>query len=156
MIAINKDERINLFWNSFLIKFRYPDSVPCKRIFTFSLEQKESIRLLRLVASRKKDLAISPFSSYSDLDEIPKAGDLSIVTDSTGYPHFVIETVSAEIVPFSAVDFEHAKRVDDITSLLKWQLEHINRFKETGKHSGFDFSSDSPVICEEFRLVYRE
>ena len=154
MIAINKDERINLFWNSFLIKFRYPDSVPCTRIFTFSLEQKESIRFLRLIASNKKDIAISPFSSYSDIDEIPKPGDLSI--DSTGYPHFVIETVSAEIVPFSAVDFEHAKRDDDITSLLKWQLEHINSFKEIGKRSGFTFSSDSPVICEEFKLVYRE
>lgn len=154
MVTIHSDRRINIFWNGFLEKAKLPETTKCRRIFSFSRDQRESMRLLRLAYSGKKTLVFSSFNSYSDVEAIPKPGDISIVTESGGFPYCVIRTEAIEIIPFKRIDFSLTQLDDETKSLLSWQIDHIAQYKAEGRYYGYTFSSESPIVCERFSVCY--
>lgn len=156
MVNIHTDRRINIFWNGFLTKKKLPESTRCHRIFAFSTDQRESMRLLRLAYAGKKELIFSSFNSYQDVEAIPKPGDISIVTESGGFPYCVIETQKIEMLPFKQIDFSLIQRDDETKSLLSWQIEHLSQYKKEGELYGYQFSSESPIVVETFKVIYRE
>ena len=153
-VTISDDRRINLVWNSFLIKTGLPEDTKLKRCITFSDNQRESIDMLRSASLGQKDLHLTAFSAYKDVVDIPVPGDFSIVTTAEGFPYCVILTKSVDIVSFKTIDFENANRFCPTEKLLTWQLKNLPRFKAQAEKNGFSFTYDSPVVFEVFELLY--
>lgn len=87
----------------------------------------------------------------------PRPGDLSIVTDWAGQPLCVIETEVVEIVPFRDVTEEFAAREGEGDgSLAFWRRAHRDFFTRRCAANGRDFDEEMLVVCERFRVVYRD
>ncbi len=86
----------------------------------------------------------------------PKSGDLSIVTDWTGQPLCVIETVAVEILPFEEVSEEFAAAEGEGDgSLSSWRRAHWAYFGRECARIGREASATMPVVCERFSVIYR-
>lgn len=112
--------------------------------------------LLSLILTGMKTATTSCLLGYQAANEkIPKTGDLSIVTDWNGTPSCVIETMNVIILPFNEMTFEICKKEGEDSCLQSWQTTHFDLFTNEGKELGYAFTWNSPVVFEEFRVVYQ-
>lgn len=89
-------------------------------------------------------------------EQIPGAGEFSIILDGAGQPRAVIETTDVCVVPFGEVDAAQAwAEGEDDRSLDAWRAIH-ERYWRSHSENPRGWAPDMPVICERFRLVYRE
>jgi uncharacterized protein YhfF len=87
---------------------------------------------------------------------LPKAGDLSIVTNFAGDPLCVIETQRVDIVSFKDVSKEFAATEGEGDgSLAYWRRAHEAFFGRECRRIGRQPTQDMPVVCERFEVVYR-
>lgn len=113
--------------------------------------------LLALVLDGIKTGTASSLWDYeANGDPLPAAGELSIILDGTGAPRAVIETTEVGIVPFSEVTAEHARAEGEGDRTLEAWREIHERYWRTHSESPRGYEPDMPVVCERFRLVYRE
>lgn len=111
--------------------------------------------LLSYILSGRKRATTSSLTAYQKSDEpLPKAGDLSIVTDWDGTPKCVIETTAVTILPFCNVTFDICSREGEDDILETWQNTHFKIFTEEGKEAGYVFTFDTPVVFEDFKVIY--
>lgn len=149
-------EKIDIFWNTFLEKTNRSKTTKYLDIFHFELTKKLANELLRLVLIGQKKATASSLWAYElEGDEIPKVGDLSIVTDWEGIPRCVIETTEITVIPFSDITYDICKREGEDDTLESWRAGHIGYFKEEGIEIGYTFSDDMPVVFEDFEVVYK-
>lgn len=148
-------EKIDIFWNMFLKETSRPETTKYLDIFHFELTEKWANELLRLVLIGQKRATSSSLWGYEiEGENIPKVGDLSIVTDWEGVPRCVIETTEITVIPFSDITYDICKREGEDDTLESWRAGHIRYFKEEGNEIGYAFSDDMPVIFEDFEVVY--
>ena len=85
--------------------------------------------------------------------ELPRVGELSIVTDSAGEPRALLRTTEVTVVPFDQVSAEHAAAEgEDDRTLESWRTEHEKYWRRV---LGDDqFSPSMQVVAERFELVY--
>ncbi|GAB4077364.1 ASCH domain-containing protein [Nostocoides australiense] len=109
--------------------------------------------LLALVLAGTKTGTAGALVDYeADGDEPERPGDLAIILDGRAHPRAVIETTAVSIVPFDQVDAEHARSEGegDLT-LESWREIHERFFTA---YSSAGFTSDMPVVCQRFRVLY--
>ena len=83
--------------------------------------------------------------------ELPGAGDLSIVLDGRGEPHALIVTTQVDVVPFDEVDADHALAEGEGDRTLEgWREEHRKYFRRIGL-----FTEDMRVVLERFEVLYQ-
>lgn len=115
-------------------------------------------QLAKLVCKGIKTATASGYDLYA-LDEeepMPAAGDYSVILNSRDEPACVICTTRTYTVPFCNVSAEHAFREGEgDRSLAYWRQVHWDFFTQEYMQYGLTFSEDSPVVCEEFELVFR-
>lgn len=88
--------------------------------------------------------------------DAPKPGDLSIVTNWSGMPLCIIETLSTEVVPFDEVTAEFAATEGEgDKSLAYWRTEHWAFFSRECSQIGRQPTAQMPVLCEKFQVIYR-
>ena len=104
----------------------------------------------------KTGTASSLWDYEANGDPLPAAGELSIILDGTGAPRAVIETTEVAIVPFGEVTAEHARAEGEGDRTLEAWREIHERYWRAYSESPRGYESDMPVVCERFRLVYRE
>ncbi len=112
--------------------------------------------LLGLVLAGPKRATAGALWSYElDGDPIPAAGGYSVVTDGEGRARAVLRTVSAEVVPFDQVtpEFAAAEGEGDL-SLEYWRDGHWRYFTAELVPHGIEPTTDMPVVCERFEVVY--
>ncbi len=120
----------------------------------FAGDENTSNYLLDLVLAGRKRASSSSLEAYRIQDEdIPKVGELSIVTDWNGRPHCVVKTTKVHVIPYREITFEIAKLEGEDDSLESWRDKHEMFFRKEGKELGYDFTEDMDVIFEEFELV---
>jgi uncharacterized protein YhfF len=87
---------------------------------------------------------------------IPQAGLITIALDGRGQPLCIVETTEVAIRRYSEVDadFARAEGEGDL-SLNYWQKAHRNFFSRTLPKIGKEFSEEMPLVCEEFRVIYK-
>jgi uncharacterized protein YhfF len=84
--------------------------------------------------------------------DVPRVGDLSIVTDAAGEPKAVLRTTEVEVVAFDQVTAEHAVAEDGAGATLEaWVTEHEASF---GGVLGDAFTPASEVVLERFEIIY--
>ena len=149
-------EKVDLFWNEFLKETKRPDTTKYLDIFHFEISEKLANELLHLVLIGQKKATASSFWGYElEGENIPKVGDLSIVTDWEGVPRCVIETIAIAVIPFSDITYDICKREGEDDTLESWRAGHIRFFKEEGSEIGYEFRDDMPVVFEDFEVVYQ-
>ena len=120
----------------------------------FELTESACNQLLDLVLAGKKRATSSSLLSYRmEGEEIPKAGDLSVITDWDGNPRCVIRTVRVTRLPYKDITFDLAGREGEDDTLESWRNNHEKFFREEGKELGYEFAEDMTVVFEEFEVV---
>ena len=85
----------------------------------------------------------------------PGVGERTIVVDGRGSPLCIIETTEVEIRAFAEVDERLAyDEGEDDRSLESWRRAHWAYFSRTLPRIGRQPSSDMPLVCERFRVVF--
>ncbi len=88
--------------------------------------------------------------------EIPRVGLKTMVLDGRHSPLCIIETTEVEIRSFSGVDTQFAfEEGEDDRSLESWQREHWKYFSRVLPKIGKQPTSEMPLVCERFRVVYK-
>lgn len=146
------------FWSRFTNVY---GEVPPERlyeVFQFGDSAALADELAALVLSgRKRATAGSLWTVEARGMRPPRAGDLSIVTNSAGKPLCVIQTAGVEIVPFDEVSAEFAASEGERDgSLASWREDHTSFFTRDCARIGRAFNTSMPVVCERFAVVYSE
>jgi len=147
---------VDQYWKEFQIKIG--TNKEYIEAFYFCNNEKDANELAELVLLGKKCATASNYLVYEQENEsLPKSGDFSIVTDFTGKPLCVIETTEVEIVSFKDVTPEFAeKEGEGDLSLEYWRNAHKYFFTQELKEIGKEFCEDILVVCESFKVVYKQ
>jgi len=147
--------KVEDFWQGFLKEAGLDSSTKYYESFYFANEEWADI-LLGLVLEGTKTATCGCKPSYeAEGEELPSVGGYSIVTDFSGVPHCVIRVTSVTILPFKEVTWDMAKLEGEDEVLQTWQDGHRHFFELEGDEYGFTFTDDTPVVFEEFEVVYR-
>lgn len=149
------DKQTEAYFQQFLRATGRPETRPMYSSFYFGLDEMLAQELLALVLSGKKRATSSSlYSFFSQGEELPRPGDLSVITDFAGKPHCVMETTRITILPFSAMTYDICRREGEDSSLASWQKGHVSFFSAEGKELGYAFTWDMPVVFEDFKAVW--
>lgn len=142
--------RIEEFRAEFLAAKQLPDSTEINRIIKLGADD------LRLVTrGKKRAISINPAGLEGKNATLPKRGKYTIITDEDGIPRCVIKTTSVKYTSFKDVTPELAAKDGGFASAEEWQSERSRIFSEEAAALGYEFSWDTTVIFEEFRLEYK-
>lgn len=85
---------------------------------------------------------------------LPKVGDLNIITTTMGEYKTLIEITNVQILPFKKVDEKHAyKEGEGDKSLEYWRKVHEDFFKNELKKLGDTFDENDLIVLEEFKVL---
>lgn len=110
-----------------------------------------------LVLSGRKSATCSAVWEYEAKNEpFPQVDTLWLVLDGRNKPMCVVETIEVTICPYNEVDadFARAEGEDDL-SLESWREGHKRFFTRTLAPINKNFSTDMPLVCERFRVIYK-
>ena len=112
--------------------------------------------LAKLVLDGIKTATASAGSLYEiEGEELPKAGQYSVILNSQEEAVCVIRTDRVFVVPFKDVDSTQAYREGEgDRSLSYWRQVHQRFFIEELMEAGLNFDENIPVVCEEFSKVF--
>ena len=124
--------------------------------WAFGADAAQADRLLDLVLAGRKTATASAASDYAEADEpLPAVGDLSILLDGAGEPRALIRTTRVQVVPFAAVDAEHAAAEGEgEATLASWRADHAHFFAASARAAGLASVEELPVVLERFRLLH--
>ena len=110
-----------------------------------------------LIADGTKTATCSALWEYEAEDEpLPQVGLKSVVLDGKGDPLCIVETTEVEVRPYEEVDagFAYEEGEGD-RSLEYWREAHWSFFSRTLPNMGKEPTTDMPLVCERFRIVYK-
>lgn len=112
--------------------------------------------LAQLVLDGVKTATASAYDLYEvDNEPLPQVGSYDVILDSHDEAVCIIEITKVTIVPFKEVSAEHAfKEGEGDRTLTWWRSVHQPLFRQWFADCDLVFTEDSPVVLEEFRLVY--
>lgn len=147
---------IAAFWRTFVEATEGVDQAHFVGAFAFGDGAAMADELAALVLQGPKRATASARWAYeAEGEALPRPGDLSIVTDGSGTPVCVIETVSVEVVPFRDVGaaFAHAEGEGD-RSLDFWRRAHRAFFARECAAARRAFDESMLVVCERFEVRF--
>ncbi len=112
--------------------------------------------LAQLTRNGTKSATASAFPLYEqEGEELPKAGEYSVILNSREEAVCIIRTTRVFVVPFCQVDETQAwKEGEGDRSLSYWRQVHEAFFKSELAEVGLCFDEEMKVVCEEFIRVY--
>ena len=153
-------DEVEAYWQRFL------DSLPADSPYhqrSYDAEKWGDYRemaeeLGALIASGTKTASCSSLWEWeADGDPIPEVGLITIVLNWEGAPLCIIETVEVETKPYNQVGAQFAyEEGEGDRSMQYWREAHWHFFSRTLAAIGREPSEDMPLVCERFRVIYRE
>ena len=115
-------------------------------------------KLAKLVMQGMKTATCSALALYEyENEEIPKAGDYSVILDSDGQAVCIIRTTKVYIETFDQVSERHAYlEGEGDRSLEYWRQVHEEFFTEELKTIQQNFDAKMELVCEVFEVVFAE
>jgi len=125
--------------------------------FHFDDNEADADALAQLVLTGRKCATASLLWTYEVQEKpLPFAGALSVVTDWRGNPMCIIESTVVDIVPFNEVSAEFAAiEGEGDHSLAFWRKVHWQYFGRECQRLNKIATQVMPVVCEQFKVVYR-
>lgn len=115
-------------------------------------------RLAKLVVNGMKTATASAYQSYEiENSPLPQIGGLNIILDSCNNAVCIIETTKVYTCPFNQVSESHAfKEGEGDLSLTYWRKAHMDFFSKELNAYNLNFDENMIVVCEEFKVVWKE
>ena len=145
------------FWDTFAQTQAVDPTPRFLEAFYFDDNEPSANELAKLVFDgRKRATAALLWAYESEKKRIPEVGDISIVTDFSGFEVCVIETTQVDIVAFSGVSDEFAAvEGEGDGSLAYWRSAHEAFFGRECQRIGRKPEPNMPVVCERFQVVFK-
>ncbi len=145
------DKLVQEFWDGFIEAKGLDEDTDYVQIFRLGRNEGESNRLLKLVLRGKKRATTC---LYTD-DILPEKGDYGIITDWDGVPRCVIKTTRVQIIPFNEITLEQALKEGEDKTLEAWRETHRVVYSRNAEQLGLEFSEESKIVYEDFRVEYK-
>lgn len=111
---------------------------------------------LALILGGQKTAVFSAFPAYEiNREPVPVVGEVYIVEDGKGIPRCIIEVTDVQVLPFGEVSWEMAQREGEDESMTVWREKQQDYMEEEAELCGFDFTDETKVVFEVFRVIYR-
>ena len=112
--------------------------------------------LAELVRNGIKTATASAYPFYElEGEDLPKAGEYSVILDTKDEAVCIIRTTKVYVTPYREVTAEQAwKEGEGDRSLDYWRRVHEAFFRKELEEAGLTFTEDMGVVCEEFEVVY--
>jgi len=121
---------------------------------SFGINEKMADELLSLVLSGKKTASSASLWAYEAEEEpLPVPGAEWLLTGGNGLPACLMRTENISLIPFHAMTFDLAAREGEDDGIESWQKHHIIAFTMDALACDREFSTDMPVVFEEFSVV---
>ena len=153
-------DRVEAYWQRFLASLPV-DSPYHQR--SYNAEKWGDYRELAeelgtLIAAGTKTASCSSLWEWeAEGDPIPEVGLITIVLNWEGAPLGTIETVEVETKPYNQVDAQFAyEEGEGDRSIQCWREAHWRYFSRMLAAIGREPSEDMPLVCERFRVIYKE
>ena len=144
-------------WGDFLDAHLEFASEDAPRVIHFCDNEKDADTCVKLVCKDvKRATSHSLLGIQLRKEPMPKIGDFAVVTDWSGKAKCIIRTTSVKLVPYFAVNAEHARlEGEGDKSLEYWQKTHWDYY--TRELSKFDKTPRESmiVVFEEFEKVFQ-
>lgn len=140
-------------WDNFIMQHsEYKDSSYSAWSYGVLVDQ-----LAELTRKDMKTATASAQELYAiDGDPLPHINDFNIILDSKEEAICITKTTKVSIVPFREVSEEHAfKEGEGDRSLATWRKDHMTLFTKWYEEKNLEFDENIPVVCEEFKVVYK-
>lgn len=126
-------------------------------VWAFGNGPEPAEELLALVLEGRKTATCGSVIAYEEDEEpIPRAGDLSVVTDATGTPRVLLRTTEAVVRPFGQIDAAFAyEEGEGDRSYETWRAGHERFFARDVESAGVPTTDELPVVCERFAVAGR-
>lgn len=112
-------------------------------------------QLAELVVKGKKTATCSAHILYElEREEVPQAGQYSIVLNSKEMPVAIIRVTSISLIPMNEVSEEFASAEGEGDFDYWWKV-HQQFFSQELKAHGLSYLEDLLLVCERFELVYK-
>ncbi|MGB7873559.1 MAG: ASCH domain-containing protein [Anaerolineales bacterium] len=155
---MNKNS-IEIYWQKFLSTL--PDDSPYhSKAYTaegWGVGPEMADELGTLIVNGTKTATCSALWEWEAEGElVPETGAVTIVLDGRGEPIGIVESTELTIRKYNEVDadFAHDEGEGDL-SLRYWRQVHKNFFSRSLPEIGKEFSEEMPLVCEQFRLIYK-
>ncbi|MGN7286864.1 ASCH domain-containing protein [Shouchella rhizosphaerae] len=142
-------------WQSFKSRSQHvPDHYEA---WAFGNTEEMADELAELVLAGKKTATSSNYTLYElEQEPLPKVGQHHVLLNGKGEAVAVIMTTAVTVIPYNQVTEEHAfLEGEGDRSLAYWQNVHEPFFTQELETHGLAFHPDIPVLCEQFKVVYR-
>lgn len=157
---MNDNALIADYWTAYRNSQPAPDQLPADppEAWYFCDNEADANELGALVLAGIKTATCSLLWEYeAEGEKIPAVGDLSIITDWDGQPLGIIQTTEITIRPYNQVDASFAyDEGEGDRSLDYWRAAHRRFFSRYCAELGRELADDMPLVCERFRLIYRQ
>lgn len=148
-----------ILWQDYITAYPEYASSPMPDADFFHNNEADANRLGKLILEGKKTAASSLYWLYQEYKvDVPRPGDMQIVTDFEGNALAIIATVQVDTVPFHKVSPEYAATDMGTTEqpLEKWKKAHWAFFESFLAESGEQPTEDMLIVCERFKKVWPE
>ena len=110
-----------------------------------------------IVAGTKTATCSALWEWEAEGDPLPTEGYLTIVLNGRDEPLCIIETTEVTIRPYNEVDAQFAyDEGEGDRSLQYWRDGHWHFFSQSLPQIGKEPAQDMPLVCERFRVIFKE
>ena len=112
--------------------------------------------LAELVRTGVKTATASAYPFYElEGEDLPKAGEYSVILNTKDEAVCVIRTTKVYVTPYCEVTAEQAwKEGEGDRSLDYWRRVHEAFFRKELEAASLTFTEDMGVVCEDFEVIY--
>lgn len=108
----------------------------------------------------KQEIKTATSSAYDfyilEGEALPKTGEWNIILNSQDKAVCITRTTAVSIVPYNEVTSEYAyKEGEGNRSLEYWKTAHKEFYSKEYEENGLVFKETIPIVCEEFKLMYK-
>jgi uncharacterized protein YhfF len=153
------EEQLEQYWQAYLATLPNPtSSVGTYDVSQFGDRSDLADKLGNLILKGVKTATCSALWEWeAEGSELPKMGSKTIVLDGNSNPLCIIETIEVLIRAFNEVDAKFAyEEGEDDRSLESWIDEHWKYFSRMLPKIAKKPAPEMLLVCEHFRVVYKE
>jgi uncharacterized protein YhfF len=157
-MAVN-DNHIEAYWQSYLDTLSEDSPVRDEQYLAEAWGDSPQMadELGALISAGTKTATCSALWEYeAEGESLPEVGVKTVVLDGNDAPLCIVETTEVEIRPYEEVDAQFAyEEGEGDRSLDYWREAHWRFFSHTLPNIGKEPTTDMPLVCERFHIVYR-
>ncbi|MBE8720808.1 ASCH domain-containing protein [Sphingobacterium pedocola] len=144
------------YWKKFQSSNPEYRNIKQPQSFYFCDNKEDADACVELVVQKiKRATSPSVWWFEKNNEELPRVGDIAIVTNWEGEPRAIIKTTKVEIVKFKNITPEYAyTEGEGDKSLDYWKKVHLDYYKREMEELGEYPNEEMEIVCEYFETIW--